>query len=110
MATKKEIYSMGYNRGYGIASCRESKDSEFDGLDYNEARDKFMQDCYEAEDNSRQFSPFEFTARELNDLIDTKPYDPWWVFDDGIYAGMDKGWREFSSSVLKLRPSRRPRS
>jgi hypothetical protein len=110
MLNKKSIYAMGFHHGYSIAINSVFEEAEFKDLDYDAARDKYMQECGDAEENSREFTPFEFTARDLNDLIDVKPYDPWEVYDDAIYAGFTKGWREFLPVLTHLKhPVRRPR-
>lgn len=44
----------------------------------------------DAEEHDRQFTPFEFTARELNDLPEELRDDAWSEFDDGIAEGIDK--------------------
>lgn len=43
------------------------------------------------EGHDRQFSPFEFTAKELNDLEETADFDVWEAFDEGIHDGICEG-------------------
>lgn len=109
MATKKDIKEMGIDRGYGIASWIElpevgqkvNKDIDWLGLGdkietAEAAQEYFFLLAHESESNSRQYSPFEFTAQELNDMEDKKPYDVWSVFEDGINLGVARNWKERS--------------
>jgi hypothetical protein len=50
--------------------------------------EKVRDNSSEAEQNSRQFSSWEFIAEDLNELQATKPYDVWEVYDEGISAYM----------------------
>jgi hypothetical protein len=43
---------------------------------------------------NREYSPFEFTAQALNETQESKSYDVWLVFDDGIAAGIKKNYKE----------------
>jgi len=76
-----------------------------------QSRGCFLVICWEAEQNGRQYSPFEFVARELNNLqngmhqwhfaytpeivpypengkaLPAKDYDVWEVYEEGIYRG-----------------------
>lgn len=40
--------------------------------------------AWEAEENSRQFSPWEFECKELNDLQEHVEFDVWEAYQDGI--------------------------
>lgn len=104
--TKKEIYREGFRRGYNIASWQDLPEigteikpfqvSNFIGTieTMSDAEEVFFCLAGEAESNDREYSPFEFTAKELNDLEETKPYDVWEVYENGISAGMIKNWKE----------------
>jgi len=105
MTTKKEIYNAGERRGYDLANWQELPkigevvvpgDIDWCGTieSVADAKEVFLQRCYMAEESSRQFSPFEFVAKELNDLAETKPYDPWDVFEEGICGGIRASWQE----------------
>jgi len=54
---------------------------------------------YEGEQNSRQFSPFEFTAKELNELEETASYEVWEAFEEGIGNYMDEWWKDNLTTV-----------
>ena len=82
--TRREIFDMGRARGHEIGSlCAERGN-----------HDHFIMECAEAEGQDRQYSPFDFTAKELNDLCNRKPYDVWTVFEDGINRGFEDVWKE----------------
>jgi len=59
-------------------------------------REDYMLECHDAEDCDRQHSPFECTAKTLNEMQDDKrrPYNVWGVFEDGIRLGFRRAWRE----------------
>jgi len=104
--TKREIYQIGYERGYNIASWQDMPligsnvprsiihDTVETIQDVNDREDVFYALCYEAEENDRSYTPFEFLAHDLNELQEKKPYDVWIVFDDGISAGIRKSYKE----------------
>jgi len=106
MTTKQEIFNEGYDRGYSIASWQDLPEigteikpftlPNFIGPinDIHDAAEVFIESCCEAEANDRQFSPFEFTAKELNEMENSKPYDVWEEFEDGITAGFEANWLE----------------
>ena len=106
---KSRIYQEGLHHGYCVASWNDlpeigsSVDKAIDwfGIDtietVSDAADYFMMVCSIAEDYSRQYSPFEFTAKELNELQESKDYDVWQVFEDGIQDGFLKNWKERKS-------------
>lgn len=101
--TKKDIYNAGFMRGYNCASWQDMPElgktywTESDGRIEVEtkadAEAVFMDACSQAEAGSRDYSPFEFTAKDLNELAETKPYDVWQVFEEGIYKGFVKSWK-----------------
>ena len=97
--TKKDIREAGFNRGHNIASWQDMPeigdkvDKYIDWFGYDVVdQDNILDVCVlyanAAEENDRQYSPFEFTASELNEITDSKPYDVWQVFDEAIQAGM----------------------
>ena len=106
MTTKKEIYEMGKDRGYNIASWTDlpeigsspdritAAETCIDEItDIHDAHDVFVSLVWQGENNSRQFSPFEFTAHDLNEMVETKPYDPWEIFEEGIRVGIENNWK-----------------
>jgi hypothetical protein len=106
MTTKQDIKEWGYGHAQGIPEnnykepfehCVEQGSKWPDDQEFIQST--AFNEFYDAESNSRQFSPFEFTAKELNDMTDSKPYDPWGVFEEGIH----KYFREWWKSEAELR-------
>jgi hypothetical protein len=111
MATRQDIRNEGFRRGQNVASWVDmpaigtelQPDIDWIGLDIvTEANqyEAWEMLCNEAESNDRQSSPFEQTAHELNELAETKPYDPWEVFEDGIRAGIQAYGRRHHKAAL----------
>lgn len=95
---KTEAYNAGHDRGFNIASwidvpeigTKLDKHIDWQGIDTIETeqdqKDAIQLYASEAESNDRQFSPFEFTAKEIND---SKYADELWEqFDQGISDGI----------------------
>ena len=113
--TRQDIYDDGFNRGYDTASWVDLPEigtkvkpfqvEAFVGTIENisDAEDVFVSIAHEAEGNSRQFSPFEFTAGELNELEQDESidYDPWEAFDEGIHDGILENWTERSKDYYQ---------
>jgi len=104
MTTKQEIKEWGYNHAQGIPENNFTEPFEHcieQGFKWDDDQDSIQSaafdEFYDAESNSRQFSPFEFTAKALNDMEDDKPYDVWAVFEEGI----DKYFREWWKTEAK---------
>jgi hypothetical protein len=113
MTTKRDIYQSGFDRGFSIASWQDIPAIGYRVPRYyncivetvndnTDREDAFYCLCYMAEENNRSYSPFEFTAKDLNDLQESKPYDVWQVFDDGISSGMRKNYRERTRKQKKV--------
>lgn len=79
---KHEARRAGEERGEGIAQYNELVQALVPGSTEEEV-EKAQEDCYEAEDNDRQNSPFEFTAHEL------RTDASWTAFEEGIVAGIN---------------------
>lgn len=86
-----DAYKRGWNHGHGIA-CHNvpsigdklSPSLDWIGYDYvtaDNVRDVHEMLCHEAADNSRQYSPFEFTAHEFNESEYQE--DLWEAFEAG---------------------------
>ncbi len=102
--TKREIYKLGFERGFNVASwtdlpeigeklCRSIDWAGIGEITTENVAEAFEMLCHGAESNGRDFSPFEFTAHQMNELEDKKPYDVWEIFDNGIAAGIRKNWK-----------------
>ena len=82
-------YGKGWNHGHGIAchnvpTLGERIFSDSLGrvtVDAENVREVHESACHEAADNSRQFSPFEFTASEFNHSEDSEAL--WQAFERG---------------------------
>lgn len=103
--TKREIYQTGYNRGWNVATWQDMpkigdsipKNMDWVGygtVDRDNQIEVWSMFCSEAESRDRDFSPFEFTAHNLNEIAESKPYDVWEVYDAGILAGINAGRRK----------------
>ena len=77
-------YTEGFNNGYGIA-IENSIEATFD-------EDKFVSMCMEVEcEHFRQFSPFEFTAKEFNDA--EYPDEMWEEYERGVENGIKTAYQ-----------------
>lgn len=98
-----DIYDAGYRRGFDIASWQDLPDIgaktdrsvDYEGIkiikDIDDAHSYFSMLCICAEENNRSYSPFEFTAKEINDLDYSD--EAWTAFDEGINAGFEANWK-----------------
>lgn len=91
-------YLAGYERGFNAASwCDEPEIGEriprhIDWVGYGEVSEDNIQEvhemlAFESESASRDYSPFEFTAHDLNKDEDTSE-ERWEAFDAGIADGI----------------------
>ena len=111
MTTKQEIRNMGFDRGRNIASWVDLPEigqvipKDIDWVGYCDVSkenqyDVWVMYCNESESLDRQNSPFEFTAHDLNEIADSKPYDPWDVFESGIAAGISAYGRKHHAEAM----------
>lgn len=85
-----DAYARGWNHGQGLACHNVPSIGETiwcDALgrvtvDADNAREVHQALCYAAEENSRSYSPFEFTAHEFNESEDSEAL--WEAFELGI--------------------------
>lgn len=79
----RKAYAYGYRNGVGIG---EENRSEFENFD------TYMHKCMAAEsDHFRQFSPFEFYAKEFNESVD--PDSTWEAYERGVERGLTHAWK-----------------
>jgi hypothetical protein len=95
LAAWQEYYSYGWRNGHGIA-CHNvprvgnkiDRSVDYLGLGPNvtldNAKDYHQLLCYAAETNARQYSPFEFLAKELNGETLLPADIAWDAFDSGV--------------------------
>jgi len=111
---EKEAFEKGFDRGIGITESIvtnlkdvpkgfHTEDIEELGFEFppdeetvdskDDLRSIIRQSAFDAESNDRQFSPFEFTAKEINDsMFDDEGEqinDAFDAFDEGIAQGVD---------------------
>jgi hypothetical protein len=87
---KKDLFAQGKESGYNVARYNNEMNPE----NWNNSDiEKFESDCYEAESNSRQYSPFEFLAHDINECHNSDSL--WDAYDNGITAGIQKYVKEF---------------
>lgn len=79
---KKNAYNLGYARGETIVRYTNATPEESEEEDEDEGRERIMSEWNDAEENARQFSPFECTAKEFNDSPFTD--EVWEAFEEGI--------------------------
>lgn len=109
MLSKTEIHEMGFSRGQSIGryvpyvekgpiedtnAARELGITEVESL--ADVEMLYYHWAGEAESNSRDYSPFEFTAKELNDLEAEVDWEVWDAYNDAVYEGFESVWREIS--------------
>lgn len=58
-----------------------------ENMDYEEFLDKLYDLVWEADENYRSYSPFEFFAHALNEMEDSE--DAWDLYDNAIKDGVD---------------------
>jgi hypothetical protein len=109
-----DAYKRGWNQGHGIAchnvpTLGEKVWSDSLGkvtIDAENIREVHADNCYRAEENSRSYSPFEFTASEFNKADTTDgEFDPdkegsaeelWEAFDAGIHDAISADLSEYT--------------
>lgn len=101
--TQRDAYNLGKQEGECIASWQElpepgqSIPKELDWFGYDKvnrhnALEVFLLYCSEAEENARQYSPFEFTAKEFNDS--RNPDEVWAKYEAGLQRGFVMNYRK----------------
>lgn len=102
MTSQRDAYAMGSHTGYSIARSNGTMLEDV-------GAETFIDECLETETSHyRQFSPFEFTAREFNDS--RNPDAVWQSYDDGVYKGILKYVKEHPVEASKRgkKPGRKP--
>lgn len=96
---KREAYKLGHQRGWNIASWQDMPEIgetlprhiDWVGVGTIETVEDqieaFEMICSEAESNDRCYTPFEFTAKEINDHGE-RADELWEQFDNGIWNGV----------------------
>lgn len=81
----KDLYDDGFRTGTDIATANEGdlQDVWSESANEEDFEDKAMELLSEAEEGSRQFTPFEFFAKKLNDH-EYHADELWEAYDEGI--------------------------
>jgi len=106
---EQSAYKAGFNQGHGIACHNVPEigktywtDEGKLKVDADNAADVHAILCFEAESNSRQYSPWEFLAKELNDSEDADVL--WEAYEqgvsDGIYGDLESYTYEDEDEIL----------
>lgn len=108
--TLADAYRRGWNHGHGIA-CHNVptigerlfvEDMGRITVDAENIREVHQSNCYTAESNSRQYSPFEFTAHEFNTSNQADgEFDPEKeCFPDDLWEAFDAGTNDAIAADL----------
>lgn len=97
MLTTKSVNLDGFEHGYSLAACnwyyaktyekRMENCEDFDPDDVEKLRDEIVQLCWGADENYRQYSPFEFFAHALNEEENSD--ELWDAYEEGISDGVN---------------------
>lgn len=107
-AFRSECYGMGWNHAHGIA-CHNvptiGANVFIDGegharVDSENIRELHESICYQAESNSRCFSPWEFTAHQINSS--RNPEGGWQAYDDGVNDSIAADLAEYTDDDYGL--------
>ena len=88
-----KYFSIGFETGYEIAKANINELSTL-------GRDEFCMAMAEHEsDTFRQYTPFEFLAKEINDFEArwNRKGELWECYDNGVLAGIEQAVREAES-------------
>jgi len=96
---KLDTYSRGRDRGLFFSDVeltkkqeRQIKDIEdLSSNELNSLQDSLLNAANEAEENGREYSPFECLAHEINECPNAEGL--WEAFSDGISMGIKKGFK-----------------
>lgn len=89
--SERSIWKSGFNHAADIP--RFNLDMLRDGMEEDDARDVAFAAWAEAESNSRQYSPWEFTAKAINDMPSADR--AWEIYEEGIAAAFEHGWNVY---------------
>ena len=89
---ERKAFTSGYDHAHGIAchnvpTIGETYFLESEGhvtADADNIREVHETLCHEAEMNARQFSPWEFVAKEINSLPEFDREAAWEAYDEGV--------------------------
>jgi hypothetical protein len=85
-------YEHGFARGQNAANWTDWPDAQYQGADPQAALDSLVEWAWEAQENSRSYSPFEHTAAQFNRAAE--PQVMWQAYRQGVADGVRAGARE----------------
>jgi hypothetical protein len=111
-ALYERYYRMGYRHAEGIAHCnvpkvggRINRSVDYIGFDpvvtVENAKEYHEMLCYAAEQHSREYSPFEYIAKEINDDEVLGSEMGWDAFDSGVADCIGKAMSLYSDEDYK---------
>ena len=82
--TLRDAYVLGIDVGFGIGEANKDR---YSSIEF----DSYYSECLETEvEHYRQFSPFEFVAKEFNDSDNPDKY--WENYEEGVATGVSRAW------------------
>lgn len=113
--TKEYVFNLGITRGFAMSQGIEwllpekklpKSIADVCGFEFVtnivESETVFFQCAYDNETKNRDMSPFEFTAKRLNDWQEKVDWDVWKEFDSGIHEGMETFWAEAKDGINEI--------
>ena len=117
--TKEYILNLGIQRGFSIAKHNDlpqigsfptANIVSISGIEVidsiEDAESVFLTACSISEENSRDYSPFEYTAAELNRYASFADFEVWETYNNGIHEGFSLYWEELKVIIIKLKEER----
>ena len=82
------IVRYGFNHGQDLVACNHKYVKIKKDMEYDEYLDAIRQITSVADEGYRQFSPFEFFAKDLNEMED--PEEAWNLYETAIGDGIEE--------------------
>lgn len=92
-----EVYEIGFRHGQSLFDCNIYDVSTKNLLTLDEFKERIRAICWEADDGYRQYSPFEFFCRDMNDAPNSE--EAWESYEKGIGDGVEAAIEEFCSDL-----------
>jgi len=94
---QRTAYAMGRDRGLFFAEVEITEEQEkaredidaLSSIELNDLQEDILNAAYESESEGRSFTPFEFTAHELNEYPNSEGL--WGSYEEGVNMGIKKG-------------------
>lgn len=110
-AAEAGAYDRGWNHGHGIAchnvptigATVRTEDSERIEVTADNIREIHASECHSAADNSRSYTPFEFTASEFNESDDSEAL--WSAFETGTGDAIAADLETYSDRDYGIEPN-----